>query len=90
MKDLVLYIVKQIVNTPEDVAVEEQRDGSKTNLTLSVNPSDMGIVIGRNGQTIKAIRKLLIIRAIAENIMVDLQLREPTGQLANEPVNQKD
>ncbi len=85
MTDLVLYIVKQIVNKPEAVAVEEQRDGSGVNLILSVDPSDMGIVIGRNGQTIKTIRKLLIIRAMAENVMVNLQLKEPVEQLANEP-----
>lgn len=90
MKDLVEYIVKQIVNKPDAVAVEEQTDGSRVNLTLSVDPADMGIVIGRNGQTIKTIRKLLIIRAMAENIMVNLQLKEPAGQLENEPVNQKD
>lgn len=80
MKDLVEYIVKSIVNTPDAVIVEESvdQDGS-VNLTLTVDISDMGLVIGKSGQTIKAIRKLLITRAMAENKRVSLFLNEPEG-----------
>lgn len=80
MKDLVEYIVKQIVTSPEAVNVDEQvgEDGSVA-LTLTVDPVDMGLVIGKGGQTIKSIRKLLIVRAMGENKRVNLTLYEPEG-----------
>ncbi len=77
MKELVEYIVKQLVNNPDDVSVDEERTEEGVNLILNVNPDDMGIVIGRSGQTIKAIRKVLTIRAMSENVRVNLQLNEP-------------
>jgi predicted RNA-binding protein YlqC (UPF0109 family) len=77
MKDLVIYITQQLVNHPDDVTVEEYQDGGNVDLVLSVNPEDIGIVIGKSGQTIKAIRKVLIVRAMAENVRVNLRVNEP-------------
>lgn len=77
MKDLLEYIVANLVTKPEEISIDEQNDGSTVNLTLTVDPSDMGLIIGKNGQTIRAIRKLLTVRAIAENVRVNLQLAEP-------------
>lgn len=77
MSDLVNYIIRQLVNHPDDVSVQEQRDGSSVDVMVSVNPEDMGLVIGKNGQTIRAIRKILITKAMAENVKVSLQLTEP-------------
>lgn len=77
MKDLLNFIVTSIVSKPDAVSIDEQKDNGSINLTLSVDPQDMGIVIGKNGQTIRAIRKLLTVRAIAENVRVNLQLVEP-------------
>lgn len=80
MKDLVEYIVKSIVNNQEAVVViQEQGSDGEVKLTLTVDPSDMGLVIGKNGQTIKAVRKLLTVRAMAENQRVYLQIAEPEG-----------
>ncbi len=76
MVELLEYIVKSLVAHPDDVVVEEQRDNSEVNLILTVNPEDMGMIIGKSGQTIKAIRKLLITRAMAENLKVNLQLND--------------
>lgn len=81
MKDLIEYIVKQLVNNPDDVAVDENiEEGGIVNLTLSVNPEDMGIVIGKGGQTIKALRKFLTIRAVVDSVRVNLQLYDPQAQ----------
>lgn len=88
MKDLVIYIVKSIVSNPDKVEVEEDQQDSEIRLTLSVDPSDMGMVIGRSGQTIKAIRKLLTVRAMNDNVRVYLNLNEPEqvpGQPELEP-----
>ncbi len=78
MNELVTYIIKNLVAKPEAVNIDEQRgeDGS-VNFVVSVDPEDMGFVIGKAGQTIKAIRKLLLIRAITENMRVNLELKEP-------------
>lgn len=79
MKELLEFIVTSLVSKPEAVSVDEQTDGGNVNLNLTVDPSDMGLIIGKNGQTIRAIRKLLTVRAIAENIRINLQLVEPAA-----------
>lgn len=86
MKDLLNFIVTSLVTKPEAVAIEEQREDGIINLNLTVDPTDMGLIIGKNGQTIRAIRKLLTVRAIAENVRVNLQLTEPnsTDQVPSE------
>lgn len=83
MKDLLHFIVTNLVTKPESVSIDEQSEGGDINLNLTVDPEDMGLIIGKNGQTIRAIRKLLTVRAIAENVRVNLQLTEPQGQTAN-------
>lgn len=77
MKNLLNFIVTSLVTKPEAVAIEEQGEDGIINLNLTVDPTDMGLIIGKNGQTIRAIRKLLTVRAIAENVRVNLQLIEP-------------
>lgn len=78
MKNLLDYIVKNLVTKPDAVSIDEQSSGGNVDLTLTVDPSDMGLIIGKSGQTIRAIRKVLTVRAIAENVRVNLQLAEPT------------
>lgn len=80
MKDLLQYIVTNLVSKPEAVSINEQSEDGNVNLDLIVDPSDMGLIIGKGGQTIRAIRKLLTVRAIAENVRVNLQLAEPAGE----------
>ena len=80
MKDLLNFIVTSLVTKPESVSIEERNQDGNVDLNLTVDPTDMGIVIGKGGQTIRAIRKLLTVRAIAENVRVNLQLSEPAGK----------
>lgn len=77
MKDLLEFIVQNLVTKPDAVIVEEQAEEGNVNLLLTVDPTDMGLIIGKGGQTIRAIRKLLTVRAIAENVRVNLQLSDP-------------
>lgn len=79
MKDLLNFIVTNLVTKPEAVNIDEQTAEGNVDLNLTVDPQDMGLIIGKNGQTIRAIRKLLTVRAIAENVRVNLQLIEPAG-----------
>lgn len=74
MKDIVEFIVKQFVTNPDAVEVTEENLDGYLNISLKVDPDDMGLTIGKNGQTIKAIRRLLTIKAIAENVRVNLEL----------------
>ena len=79
MKDLLNYIVTSLVTKPDAVSIDEKSSDGNVDLILTVDPEDMGLVIGKGGQTIRSIRKLLTIRAIAENVRVNLQLNDPQG-----------
>ena len=85
MKDLLEYIVNNLVTKSKVVKVDEQKDQGSINLTLTVDPEDMGLIIGKGGATIRAIRKLLTVRAIAENVRVNLQLSEPASDTEQKP-----
>mgnify|MGYP001599052162 CR=1 FL=1 len=77
MQELLEYLVKSLVTKPDAVVIEETTDPEGgVNLLLTVDPEDMGLIIGKNGSTIKSIRKLLITRAMAENLKINLQLNE--------------
>lgn len=77
MKDLLLYIVTNLVDTPESVdVVEEELGQGNVRLTLKVGQEDMGKVIGKNGRTIKSIRDVVKIRALKENKYVEVVLAE--------------
>lgn len=64
MKELLLYMAKNLVDNPEAVAVTEQLDGDVTVLELRVASEDMGKVIGRQGRIAKEIRT--IIKSVAQ------------------------
>ncbi len=58
-QQFVEYIVKSLVGVPEDVVVERKVDEKGVLLTLTVNPEDLGRVIGRRGVTAQSLRTLL-------------------------------
>lgn len=68
MRDLLEYIVKNLASKPEAVEIGEETADDTINFNLKVDQADMGIVIGKSGQTIKAIRRLLVTRAMSENL----------------------
>lgn len=78
-RDFVEYVVKQIVNMPDAVKVERKIDEMGVLITLDVDPSDMGMVIGREGATAKALRTLLRIIGAKNNARVNLKINEPEG-----------
>ena len=78
-KEFLEYIVKAIVGVPEDVSVERTVDERGVLLTLKINPSDMGYIIGRRGQTAQAVRTLLKIVGAKNNARVNLKIYEPEG-----------
>ncbi len=73
------FVVKSIVNHPEDVKIDRTVDERGVLLTLHINPEDMGYVIGREGQTARALRILLKIVGAKANARVNMKIYEPEG-----------
>ncbi len=74
MKELLVYIAQNLVDSPDEVTVTQREDGDKTVFELRVAPDDMGKVIGRHGKIAKEIRTLM--RSVAQrqgkHISVDI------------------
>lgn len=75
------YVVKALVDNPNDVKIERTVDEMGVLITLTVNPADMGKIIGRMGNTAKAIRTLLRIIGMKNNARVNLKINEPEGSM---------
>ena len=73
------YVVKSLVDHPEEVKVDRVVDEMGVLITLDVHPEDMGKIIGRSGNTAKAIRTLLRVVGMKHNARVNLKINEPAG-----------
>lgn len=78
-KEFLEYVVKSLVDNPEDVKIDRRVDEMGVLLSLRVNPVNMGQVIGRNGNTAKALRTLLRVVGMKHNARVQLKIEEPEG-----------
>lgn len=78
-RDFIEYLVKQIVDEPDLVEVTRRVDELGVLITLRVGPHDMGKVIGKSGQTAKALRTLLRVVGSKYNLRVNLKIVEPDG-----------
>lgn len=78
-RDFIEWVVKQIVVHPDEVEISRTVDEMGVLITLKVNKEDMGKIIGKNGQTAKALRTLLRIIGSKHNARVNLKIMEPEG-----------
>lgn len=78
------YIVKALVDNPNDVKIDRTVDEMGVLITMTVNSADMGKIIGRQGNTAKAIRTLLRVIGMKNNARVNLKINEPEGGQAPE------
>lgn len=78
-KEFLEYVIKSLVDNPADVKVNRSVDEMGVLLTLDVNPIDMGKVIGRSGNTAKAVRTLLRVVGMKNQARVNLKINEPEG-----------
>lgn len=76
MKDFVAYIVKNLVDHPDQVKINEVGGTHTVILELSVEKSDIGKIIGKHGKTINAIRTLLMSVASRNGLRVNLEILE--------------
>lgn len=74
MKEFIEYLLKQIVSKPEAIQVIEGKNGEYFQYLIKVDPSDMGLVIGKEGRTIRSLRSLAKSKAIKDNVRINLEL----------------
>jgi len=70
MKDVLEFILKNITTMPDDVVIEEVDEEGTTNYQITVNPDDVGRIIGKEGKVIKAIRTIMRVIAIQKGVRV--------------------
>ena len=74
MKDLVEYIAKSIVNSPDDVVVTEETEEDIIKIKLQVADDDKGRVIGKQGRIAEAIRSLIRVKAAKQGTKATLEI----------------
>jgi len=78
------YVIKALVDHPEDVKIDRRVDEMGVLLSLKVNSEDMGQIIGKAGSTARAIRSLVRIVGLKNHARVNLKIEEPEGALPRE------
>ncbi len=73
------FLIKALVDHPEDVKVERKVDEMGVLLSLHVHAEDMGQIIGKAGSTAKAIRSLVRVVGLKNHARVNLKIEEPEG-----------
>ena len=74
MMELVEYIAKSLVDEPDEVRVSEHDEDGRIIVHLDVAEGDMGRVIGRDGRIATAMRSLIKVAAIKEDVRVGLEI----------------
>ena len=78
-KDFLEYLVKALVDNPDDVKIDRKVDEMGVLLSLNVHPDDMGQIVGKGGSTARAIRSLVRIVGLKNHARVNLKIEEPVG-----------
>jgi uncharacterized protein len=76
MKEFIEYLVKSVVTKPESVEITETKQEGGMDYLIKVADEDMGIIIGKEGKTIKSIRNLVKAKAIKDNVRIRIDLEE--------------
>ena len=71
-------ILQSLVNNPQEVKVQRIIDEMGVLLKIKLHPQDMGLVIGRNGETIKAIKTIVKAIGTKNHARVNIKIEEPT------------
>ncbi|MCD8005224.1 MAG: KH domain-containing protein [Oscillospiraceae bacterium] len=76
MKELLTYIVQNLVDHPEDVRIDDFQRGNELTLEVRVNSDDMGKVIGRQGRIAKSIRSVMRSAAQRQGLRVNVEIKD--------------
>lgn len=82
--EFVEYIVKSLVDNPNEVKIDRKVDEMGVLITVDVGKDDMGKIIGRQGATAKALRTLLRVVGMKNNARVNLKINEPSEMLGSQ------
>lgn len=74
MKDLLDYILKSITGSDDFTITETSPEENVVNFDVVANPDIIGLIIGKEGKTIKNIRKILSIKATKEKVAVNINV----------------
>lgn len=88
-QDVLEFVVKNIVNHPEDVKTERKIDEMGVLITLKINPQDIGLVIGREGSIVRALRTILRVIGLRNHARVNLKIEEPQGASGGRPASRR-
>ena len=78
-KEFLEFVVKALVDHPDDVKVDRKVDEMGVLLSLTIHPEDMGQIIGKAGSTARSIRNLVRIIGLKNHARVNLKIEEPEG-----------
>lgn len=80
MQDILQFILKNITTVPEDIKIDvQQEEGDTTNYLITVNPADVGRIIGKEGKIIKAIRTIMRVIAIQRGVHIRISVVSENG-----------
>ena len=90
MQDILSFILKNITTTPDDVKIEVEDQEGTSNYIVTVNPTDVGRIIGKEGKVIKAIRTIMRVIAIQRGVHIRISVvsendAQPVGVETVEP-----
>lgn len=77
MEEFLRYVLGSLVEFPEDVVIKKMETSSALRIFVAARPSDMPKIIGKNGNTIRALRTLLNASAEKSNMTATLEIIEP-------------
>jgi predicted RNA-binding protein YlqC (UPF0109 family) len=76
MKNILQSIVSSIVDNPDALSIEESTEEEVLQLVIHVDPADIGKVIGKEGKVIRAIRNVMKIPAMKQNMRIHVSVAE--------------
>ncbi|MDQ2868896.1 MAG: KH domain-containing protein [Verrucomicrobiota bacterium] len=76
MREFLEFVIKQLVEFPDEAVISESPSGKTTVFRVALRQSDVGRIIGKNGQTIQAIRALLTSSASRHGQRATLEIVE--------------
>jgi len=79
MQDVLDFILKNITTVPDDVKIDVQEEEGTTNYIITVNPDDVGRIIGKEGKVIKAIRTIMRVIAIQRGVHIRVSVVSENG-----------
>jgi hypothetical protein len=84
MQDILQFILKNITTVPDDVKIEVQEEEGTSNYIVTVNPADVGRIIGKEGKVIKAIRTIMRVIAIQRGVHIRISVVSENGPISGD------